>query len=62
MSTLRSALDELRIRDLRDLSDDELVSHLDELEHVDRFLDADAPEQSANSNVGTCGAEMGICL
>jgi hypothetical protein len=41
MSTLRSALDEVRIRDLRDLSDDELVSHLDELEHVDRFLDAE---------------------
>ena len=41
MSTLRSALDEVRIRDLRDLSDEELVSHLDELEHVDRFLDAE---------------------
>src|ERR687891_2616427 len=41
MSTLRSALDEVRIRDLRDFSDDELVSHLDELEHVDRFLDAE---------------------
>src|SRR5918996_5167593 len=41
MSTLRSALDEVRIRDLRDFSDDELVSHLDELEHVDRFLDVE---------------------
>src|SRR5918996_3619347 len=41
MSTLRSALDEVRIRDLRDFSDDELASHLDELEHVDRFLDAE---------------------
>jgi hypothetical protein len=41
MSTLRSALDEARIRDLRDLSDAELVSHLDELEHADRVLDAE---------------------
>jgi hypothetical protein len=41
MSTLRSAIDELRVRDLRAISDDELVSYLDELEHTDRFVDAE---------------------
>src|SRR5918999_1991906 len=41
MSTLRSVCDELRIRDLRAVSDDELVSYLDDLEHTDRFIDAE---------------------
>jgi hypothetical protein len=41
MSTLRSVCDELRIRDLRAVSDDELASYLDDLEHTDRFVDAE---------------------
>jgi len=41
MSTLRSTCDELRIRDLRGISDDELVAYLDDLEHTDRFIDAE---------------------
>ncbi|HYZ13037.1 MAG TPA: DUF222 domain-containing protein [Actinomycetota bacterium] len=41
MSTLRSVCDELRIRDLRTVSDDELASYLDDLEHTDRFVDAE---------------------
>jgi len=41
MSTLRSVCDELRIRDLRAVSDDELASYLDELEQTDRFIDAE---------------------
>jgi hypothetical protein len=41
MSTLRSVWDELRIRDLRVVSDDELASYLDDLEHTDRFVDAE---------------------
>jgi hypothetical protein len=41
MSTLRSMCDELRIRDLGAVSDDELASYLDDLEHTDRFVDAE---------------------
>jgi Domain of unknown function (DUF222) len=41
MSTLRSVCDELRIRDLRAISDDELASYLDDLERTDRFVDAE---------------------
>ena len=41
MSTLRSIFDELRIRDLRAASDDELASYLDDLERTDRFVDAE---------------------
>jgi hypothetical protein len=41
MSTVRSVCDELRIRDLRAVSDDELASYLDDLEHTDRFVDAE---------------------
>ena len=41
MSTLRSVCDELRIRDLRAVSDDELASYLDDLERTDRFVDAE---------------------
>jgi hypothetical protein len=41
MSTLRSVCDELRIRDLRAVSDDEVASYLDDLEHTDRFVDAE---------------------
>jgi hypothetical protein len=41
MSTLRSALDELRAEDLRSLSDDALAGHLDEIEHADRLLEAE---------------------
>lgn len=41
MSTLRSVCDELRIRDLRAVSEDELASYLDDLERTDRFVDAE---------------------
>lgn len=41
MSTLRSALDELRAEDLRSLSDDALAGHLDEIEHAGRLLEAE---------------------
>src|SRR5919106_5567443 len=41
MSTMRSVWDELRIRDLGAVSDDELASYLDDLEHTDRFVDAE---------------------
>ena len=38
MSTLRSALDELRAEDLRSLSDEGLAGHLDEIERAGRIL------------------------
>src|ERR687897_2210013 len=41
MSTLRSVCDELQIRDLGAVSDDELASYFDDLEHTDRFVDAE---------------------
>lgn len=41
MSPLRSVCDDFRIRDLRAVSDDELVSYLDDLERTDRFVDAE---------------------
>ena len=41
MSTLRSALDELRAEDLCSLSDDVLVGHLDEIERAGRVLEAE---------------------
>ena len=41
MSTLRSALDELRIEDLASLSDDALASRLDEIERSCRVLEAE---------------------
>ena len=41
VSTLRSALDELRAEDLRSLSDDALVGHLDEIERAGRVLEAE---------------------
>ena len=41
MSTMRSVWDELRIRDLGAVSDDELASYLDDLERTDRFVDAE---------------------
>jgi hypothetical protein len=39
MSTLRSALDELRLEDLRLVGDDTLVADLDELERAGRIID-----------------------
>jgi Domain of unknown function (DUF222)/HNH endonuclease len=39
MSSLRSALDELRGEDVRSLSDDELAGHLDEIERAGRILE-----------------------
>ena len=41
MSAVRSLCDELRIRDLRAVSDDEPASYLDDLERTDRFVDAE---------------------
>lgn len=41
MSTLRSALDELRTEDLRTLADDELAGRLDEIERAGRILEAE---------------------
>jgi Domain of unknown function (DUF222) len=41
MSTLRSALDELRSSDVALLSDEELVSDVDELEHATRVFDVE---------------------
>src|SRR5262245_5110100 len=41
MSTLRSALDELRIEDLASLSDDALAGRLDEIERSCRVLEAE---------------------
>src|ERR671910_1485827 len=41
MSTLRSALDELRATDVFALSDDELASDLDELEHATRVFEVE---------------------
>src|SRR5918995_9525 len=41
MSTLRSALDELRSTDVFALSDDELASDLDELEHASRVFEVE---------------------
>jgi Domain of unknown function (DUF222) len=41
MSTLRSALDELRAEDLRSLSADALAGHLDEIERAGRILEAE---------------------
>src|ERR687892_2344834 len=41
MSTLRSALDELRSTDVFALSDDELASDLDELEHAKRVIEVE---------------------
>src|ERR671919_1939541 len=41
MSTLRSALDELRSTDVFALSDDELASDLDELEHATRVIEVE---------------------
>ena len=41
MSTLRSALDELRSTDVFALSDDELASDLDELEHANRVFEVE---------------------
>ena len=41
MSSLRSALDELRAEDLRSLSDEALAGHLDEIERAGRVLEAE---------------------
>jgi hypothetical protein len=41
MSTLRSAIDELRAQDLRDLGDDDLATELDEIERAVRVLEAE---------------------
>lgn len=41
MSSLRSALDELRTGDLRSLSDEALAGHLDEIERAGRVLEAE---------------------
>ncbi len=41
MSTLRSALDELRAEDLRSLSDEALAGHLDEIERAGRIIEAE---------------------
>src|SRR5262245_11431598 len=41
MSTLRSALDELRMDDLGELSDDDLGGRLDEIERAGRVLEAE---------------------
>jgi hypothetical protein len=38
MSTLRSALDELRSADVIALSEEQLASDLDELEHATRII------------------------
>ncbi len=47
MSTLRSALDELRAQDLRHLDDDELASDLDEIERAGRVLEAERARRLA---------------
>jgi hypothetical protein len=41
MGSLRSALDELRVDDVGESTDDELVRDLDELEHASRVIDAE---------------------
>ena len=41
MSTLRSALDELRSTDVLDLSEEQLASDLDELEHATRVIEVE---------------------
>jgi hypothetical protein len=41
MGSLRSALDEMAVQDLRGLTDDELVDHLAEIERATRVLDAE---------------------
>jgi hypothetical protein len=41
VSRLGSLCDELRIRDLRAISDDELVQHVDELEHTARVIESE---------------------
>jgi hypothetical protein len=47
MSTMRSAVDEMRIEELRHVSDDELSSDLVELEHVMRGLEAERSRRLA---------------
>lgn len=47
VSTLRSALDELRVEDLARLSDDELASGLDEFEHAGRVISAERARRLA---------------
>jgi hypothetical protein len=59
MSTLRSVCDELRIRDLRAVSDDELASYLDDLERTDRFVDAERARTVAELERREVGARDG---
>jgi hypothetical protein len=47
MSTMRSALDEMRLEDLRSVGDDQLSSDLVELEHVMRGLEAERSRRLA---------------
>jgi Domain of unknown function (DUF222)/HNH endonuclease len=47
MSTLRSALDELRVEDLRYVGDDGLTADLDELERAARILEAERSRRLA---------------
>jgi len=47
MSALRSAMDELRLQDLRFLGDDDLASDLDEIERVVRVLEAERARRLA---------------
>ena len=59
MSTLRSVCDELRIRDLGAVSDDEVASYLDDLEHTDRFVDAERARALAELERREVGARDG---
>jgi Domain of unknown function (DUF222) len=59
MSTLRSICDELRIRDLRAVSDDEVASYLDDLERTDRFVDAERARALAELERRTVAARDG---
>jgi hypothetical protein len=59
MSTLRSVCDELRIRDLRAVPDAELASYLDDLEHTDRFVDAERARALAELERREVGARDG---
>jgi hypothetical protein len=47
VSTLRSALDELRAEDLRFVGDDEIASDLDELEHAGRVIESERARRLA---------------
>jgi hypothetical protein len=50
VSTLRSALDELRAEDLRFFSDEEVAGRLDELEHASRLIEAERARALAETD------------